>query len=326
MLKGRAASLATIFDRIVLPWRSAEFPDFGRYTTPQYVPPKTFNFPSERFYFNPDLRLEIPLSHPPQFAKHTEWVAFDDDGYLFSELDHLEFRAMDLKSRKGLAEHFRNFWRQHAALFPGTSYIDFTINAIIAVNHANAYDAILLGDSVFYEFYALLREYAPREWQLFPESAESVKARIFTPEQVKLLSLDLSPDDLDAFQEIRASKKVASWAETWRKIIARSAPTDVYRQLCDAMDDAYETSGIREFIRGKFEFWGSVATWIGVGAMVTPAIGPLAGTASTVLGAVADLGARAFGSAEKRSAWRVLGPELNRIAQDGASRRRRSRR
>jgi hypothetical protein len=287
-LKGRAASLAILGERIILGWRDAEFPGWQKYV-------------HDGTYFHPDLRLEIALTAPPQFWKYIgSWGDASGFGDVYTDWDHLDSLAMRLKPKLG------QFFRRHRRLFPGISYIDFTTNAIVAANLARKRNAFLLGNSVFHEFYQLLYAYAPKEWELFPEDAGQAELRVLDLEDVSVLGLDFAPANLEALLEIRANSDVNKWTPKWREAFAMAEPTQVREAVRAAMREAYETKSIRKFIRGGFEMLGSAATWAGV----IPVLGNLA----TAAGIVADVGTRAMRALEKPAEWCLLGARMHKIA------------
>lgn len=302
-LKGPAGALAALFERVILSARPVELPDFTKHV-------------KRGWYAHPGLRLDMSLQAPPQFESYVGWMDYGDgDGEPYTEWDHLMGRAISLRYDRSIDQGFRAFFRKHRRLFPSESYIDFVINAIVAVNLASENNAILLGDRVFHEFYELLRKCAPEDWALFPRdiAATDRRQRIITLDDLNLLSLGFAPANLDAFLAIRASKDIRRYARHWRAAIAEADIDDVRAKLEAAILDAYERRTIRNYFRVVLESLGSASTWAG-------AI-PLLGTIATLVGMAADLGTRISAAQMKDSEWCLLGSKMMTVASEAQLRK-----
>ena len=289
-LHGRAAAVACLFENIILSPRSVELPDVGTYT-------------KSDGYSHPDLRLQMPAEAPPQFGKFRDWIDYGpaDGGMLYSEWDHLEGISIELRTRRAI----KSFFKRHRALFPETAYVDFTINTISAVHLALKYNAVLLGNEVFHEFYCLLRTEAPPEMELFPNiDDQSVKMQQVNWTDIETFSLDFAPATIDTFAAIRMNKEIREYGKEWRSIIRSSPPAELRQNLLNAMAKANQTASIANKASGILSMIGTFLTWVG---WLLPG--------SSIADIAVDIADKAIGNIEKRSNWSMVGPRMHSVAQ-----------
>jgi len=304
-LQRRAAAVACLFENIILPARAVELPDIETYTR-------------GGTYLHPDLRLQMSFDAPDQFAQFHGWMDFgNDDGEPFTPWDHLEGIASELQTRAPV----KAFFRRYKAQFPGIAYLDFTVNAIVAVNMARKHNAVLFGNGVFQEFYQLLRTEAPAEMDLFPVVKDvSPRLPLFAWEDLGVRSLDFNPGTIDNFAAIRMDKDIRKYGENWRKIIATSPRECLQDDLRAEMARAYELSNIAKRTCGVFSFLGSLLTWVGLAPME-----PVVSTAAAMGGAAADFGVHVAQFGEKRFNWYMVGAKMESVATDSETKAYRAR-
>lgn len=329
MQQGPAAALACLFENIILAPKMAELPDMETHT-------------KDKVYYHPDLRVQMSWEGPPQFRKYATWLdTGNDDSQLYSEWDHLEGIAMELRRLRPIKEFFR---RQrgifspdsyiyhkgprklvispddynglacpHALLIPRRTVIsprkwqelDFTVNTVAQLHLACKHNAVLLGDSVFHEFYRLLLKEAKPGMELFPVG-DPPKLQKLDLEDVRALSLDFAPASIDAFAEIRMDKEIREYGKNWRRILATSHPEDLRANLYREMAHAYQSSNIARRVRGILSVTGTILTWVG--------LAPILSAVSGIAGATVDSLSRAAGRIERRSNWCMVGSKMQSVA------------
>jgi hypothetical protein len=183
----------------------------------------------------------------------------------------------------------------------------FVTRSLLQIRLAARTESTLLGNRFFQLLYSKL---APYIYQLSfdrpPLQSQPPKV-LLSSKLIKASGLAFMPSDLEAFYEIRSSKKIMDYSEDFRAALRESAKfEDCEEKFLELMREAMETEEIATKAASAFQTAGSVSTVLG--------FFPVIGTAASCVGAWSDATGRASSSRADNASWFLLGPKMQEVA------------
>jgi hypothetical protein len=278
----QAAAIASLYPNILLGAADAQLPDFQRHM-------------SGRQYHHPDLRVSLNWDDN-EWAPETQAVA--RAAAAEPHMQQLLAAHMGLSGDQKLQHHF-------------------LCRAALQIRLAARTGGTLVGDEFFQRIYSAVAPWVIELLDDPPQRTASVSKLMISETTLKVVGLNFSPANLDAFAAIRGSEDVATYAASFRAALSEAhASGDLESRLLDLMAEAMDSGDVAMKAARAFQTAGSVVNVLG--------LIPVVGTVASAAGLVTDTAGRIATSRAGRADWFLLGAKLKEVAIRDALKRRRS--